>query len=55
MPPEIHAEQAAGIRGAKLVLVPDCGHLATIEQPEAVDAALRGWLLAVARGARASG
>ena len=52
---EIHEEQAAGIRGADLVKIPDCGHLATIEQPEAVSAALRGWLIAVAAGGRASG
>jgi len=55
MPPEIHEEQAAGIRGAELVKIPDCGHLATIEQPEAVSAALRGWLIAVAAAGRASG
>jgi len=24
--------------------VPDCGHLSTLEQPEAVNAALVGWL-----------
>jgi pimeloyl-ACP methyl ester carboxylesterase len=41
---EMHREQAEGIRGAELVVVPDCGHLATIEQPAAVNAALRRWL-----------
>ncbi|MFO1306816.1 MAG: alpha/beta hydrolase [Burkholderiales bacterium] len=55
LPRDIHEEQAAGIRGAQLELVPDCGHLASIERPEAVNAALRGWLLAVAPGGRASG
>jgi pimeloyl-ACP methyl ester carboxylesterase len=34
MPPEIHDEQAAGIRGADLALLGDCGHLSSIEQPE---------------------
>ena len=30
----------------KLVVVPDCGHLSTLEQPEAVNAALIEWLAA---------
>jgi len=37
-------EIAAGIPGAKLEIVPDCGHLSTLEQPEAVSRALRVWL-----------
>jgi len=44
MPREIHAEQAEGIRGAELVIVPACGHLSSLEQPAAVNAALRRWL-----------
>ena len=44
MPREIHAEQAGGIRGAELVVVDDCGHLSSIEQPQRVNAALRRWL-----------
>jgi len=44
IPREVHAEQAAGIRGAELVIVDDCGHLSSIEQPAKVDAALRRWL-----------
>jgi len=43
-PPELSKEIAAGISGAKLNVVPDCGHLSTLEQPEAVNAALSGWL-----------
>ena len=39
-PPDIAAEIAAGIAGARLVIVPDCGHLSTLERPEAVNAAL---------------
>ena len=39
-----HEELAAGIAGAELVVVDDCGHLSTWERPEPVTAALRGWL-----------
>lgn len=35
---------AAGIAGASLTLIDDCGHMSPVEQPEAVGAALRGWL-----------
>jgi pimeloyl-ACP methyl ester carboxylesterase len=37
-------EIARGIAGSKLVIVEDCGHLSTLEQPVAVTAALRTWL-----------
>src|SRR6187455_2778185 len=47
MPREIHAEQVAGIRGAELCIVDDCGHLSSIEQPAQVNAALRRWLARV--------
>ncbi len=43
-PPDIAQEIAAGIAGARLVIVPDCGHLSTMERPEAVNAALAEWL-----------
>jgi len=43
-PLELHQEIAAGIPGARLVIVPHCGHLSTIERPEAVNAALIEWL-----------
>jgi pimeloyl-ACP methyl ester carboxylesterase len=43
-PPELNKEIAAGIPGATLTIVPDCGHLSTLEQPEAVNAALAEWL-----------
>ncbi len=39
-PPDLAREIAGGIAGSKLVIVPDCGHLSTIEKPEAVNAAL---------------
>lgn len=43
-PVELHREMAADIADARLVVVPECGHLSTIERPEAVNAALRRWL-----------
>ena len=45
-PPELNKEIADGIAGAKLSVVPDSGHLSTLEQPEAVNAALSAWLAA---------
>jgi len=43
-PPDLSHEMAAGIPGAKLVVVPQCGHLSTIERPQAVNAALVEWM-----------
>lgn len=43
-PPELSREMANGIPGARLVVVPDSGHLSTMEQPQAVNAALTEWL-----------
>jgi len=43
-PPFLSAEMAAGIAGAKLVKVPHCGHLSTLEEPDAVNAALVEWM-----------
>jgi pimeloyl-ACP methyl ester carboxylesterase len=43
-PPDLAREIAAGIAGAELVVVPDCAHLSTLEQPEAVNHALVNWL-----------
>jgi pimeloyl-ACP methyl ester carboxylesterase len=37
-------EIARGISGSKLVVVEDCGHLSTLEQPGAVNRALGAWL-----------
>jgi pimeloyl-ACP methyl ester carboxylesterase len=39
-----HEEIAAAIAGANLVIVEDCGHMSTVEQPDAVTKALRDWL-----------
>jgi pimeloyl-ACP methyl ester carboxylesterase len=43
-PPALSEEIAAGIAGARLVRVPDCGHLSTLERPDAVNRALVEWL-----------
>jgi pimeloyl-ACP methyl ester carboxylesterase len=43
-PPELAHEMAAGIAGSRLVVIPDCGHLSTLEQPQAVTAALVEWM-----------
>jgi pimeloyl-ACP methyl ester carboxylesterase len=43
-PPDRSEEIAAGIPGARLVKVPDCGHLSTLERPEAVNRALIEWM-----------
>jgi pimeloyl-ACP methyl ester carboxylesterase len=37
---------AAGIAGARLLVIEDCGHLSSLERPEAVNTALRRWLTA---------
>lgn len=42
--PEQAAEMADRIPGARLVVVPDCGHLSTLEQPDAVTRTLLSWL-----------
>jgi pimeloyl-ACP methyl ester carboxylesterase len=39
-----HVEMVARIRGSWLVEVPTCGHMSTMEQPEAVGRALLDWL-----------
>jgi pimeloyl-ACP methyl ester carboxylesterase len=42
-PASRHREMAARIPGSTLVLVPDCGHMCTMERPEAVTHALLEW------------
>jgi pimeloyl-ACP methyl ester carboxylesterase len=46
-PPTLAREIADAIPGARLEIVPDCGHLPTLERPEAVTRALRAWLTQV--------
>lgn len=43
-PPAMAMEIAAGIPNARLEVLEDCGHLATLERPAETDAALRRWL-----------
>jgi pimeloyl-ACP methyl ester carboxylesterase len=43
-PPDRAKEMAEGVSGAKLVIVPQCGHLSTLEQPLAVNETLGSWL-----------
>jgi len=38
-------EMAAGIPGARLAVIEDCGHLSTMERPQAATALMRQWLL----------
>ena len=43
--PERHAEMHALVRGSELVELEQSGHLSPLEQPAAVEALLRGWLV----------
>jgi len=43
-PPERAQEIAAGIPGAQLVVIKQCGHMSAIERPDAVTTTLDGWL-----------
>jgi pimeloyl-ACP methyl ester carboxylesterase len=44
-PPECSREIASLVPGARLEIVPRCGHMLTMEKPDAVNAALRDWLV----------
>lgn len=44
-PVERHEEMAAAIPGARLCIVEESGHLSPMEQPHAVTALMRDWLL----------
>jgi pimeloyl-ACP methyl ester carboxylesterase len=44
-PVEVHEEMAGTIDHARLAIIEDCGHMSTMEQPQAVTALLRNWLL----------
>ena len=44
IPNAMSVEMAEGIRGARLVIIPECGHLSQLEQPAGVAAALAAWL-----------
>jgi pimeloyl-ACP methyl ester carboxylesterase len=43
-PPDCASEMAGAIKNANLVVIPQCGHMTAMEQPEAVTRALVGWL-----------
>ena len=43
-PPPLSEEIAAGIAGSRLAVIADCGHLSTMERPEAVNRALVEWM-----------
>jgi pimeloyl-ACP methyl ester carboxylesterase len=45
-PPAVHADMAAAIPNAALVIVEDSGHLSPLEQPHAISAVMRYWLSA---------
>jgi len=45
-PVEVHADMAAALPKSALVVVEDSGHLTPLEQPHAVSAVFRYWLLA---------
>jgi pimeloyl-ACP methyl ester carboxylesterase len=44
IPNSLSKEMADGVRGAKLVILSQCGHLSLVEQPEATAKALVEWL-----------
>jgi len=46
-----HQAMAACVPGSHLEVIEDCGHLSTIEQPEAVTSALSAWLSSTAAAA----
>jgi pimeloyl-ACP methyl ester carboxylesterase len=43
-PVKVHEEMHGLIAGTTLHVIPDCGHLSTLEQPDAVNALLLAWL-----------
>jgi pimeloyl-ACP methyl ester carboxylesterase len=43
-PVALHQEIAAAIQGARLEVIDDCAHMATVEQPAAVIKLLRDWM-----------
>jgi pimeloyl-ACP methyl ester carboxylesterase len=43
-PLELSREISAGIAGSRLTIIPESGHLSTLEQPDRVTAALIDWM-----------
>jgi pimeloyl-ACP methyl ester carboxylesterase len=54
-PPQRHRDIAAAIPGSTLVEIPECGHMTTLECPQAVNEAMSAWLAAVADSEEAGG
>lgn len=48
-PPERSQEIASLVAQAKLVMVPRCGHMLTMERPDVVNATLQDWLAGLAK------
>jgi pimeloyl-ACP methyl ester carboxylesterase len=48
-PPECARELAAGVAGARLELLADCGHMLTMEKPAPLNRLLAGWLAGLSR------
>lgn len=44
-PVEVHEEMVAEIRGARHVVIEQCAHLSTLDQPKQVAAAMQTWLV----------
>jgi pimeloyl-ACP methyl ester carboxylesterase len=44
LPHHLSEEMAQGIAGAKLVTIPECGHMPQFERPDQTTAALVDWL-----------
>jgi pimeloyl-ACP methyl ester carboxylesterase len=43
-PPSRHVDMSAMIPKSAVAIIPECGHMATLERPKAVTTALRRWL-----------
>jgi len=54
-PPDLSHEITRAVPGARCEVLPRCGHMVTLEQPEAVARALARWLREVLVGAAESG
>ena len=50
-----HREMSAAIPGSQFTDIPECGHMCTMERPEAVSAAMRSWFLSVIASEEARG
>jgi len=46
-PPSRHDVMAKMIRRSTLEVIPDCGHMSTLERPQAVNQAFRRWLQSI--------